>query len=162
MRRDNINYLAVGLFVIVSTSVLLASLYRITGQVGDSDGYYVYLQDVTDLNKGSGVTYQGYRIGNVEDIVPVQENGATRYRIELKVEAGWKIPEHSVARMITTGLLSKAAINILEGKGPGVLEVRPYVGTPPLAGPDLPGHNVRAPVSGAVSLHHLRNPTFQV
>ena len=123
MRRDNINYLAVGMFVIVSSAVLLVSLYRITGQVGDSDTYHVYLQDVTDLNKGSGVTYQGYRIGNIEDIVPVQEHGATRYRIELQVEAGWKIPKHSVARMITTGLLSKTAINISEGKGPGVLEV---------------------------------------
>lgn len=122
MRRDNINYLAVGLFVLVSTSVLLVSLYRVTGQVGDSDAYYIYLEDVTGLNKGSGVTYQGYRIGYVDNIVPVQENVHTRYRIELKVEAGWKISEHSVARMTATGLLSKTAVNISEGKGPGMLD----------------------------------------
>lgn len=121
MRRDNINYLAVGLFVMVSVTVLLAALYRITGQMGETDSYHVYLHDVTGLNRGSGVTYQGYRIGYIDHIVPVQKDGSTRYRIDLTIEAGWQIPEHSVARMTTTGLLSKTAINISEGRGPGIL-----------------------------------------
>ncbi len=115
MKRDNINYLAVGLFVLVSLAVLMVVLYRITGRVGQAESYHVYYDNVTGIAEGSLVTYEGYQVGFVEAIRPEQARGGTRYRVELKIRKGWRIPEDSQARITASGLLSDTVIDIQEG-----------------------------------------------
>lgn len=115
MKRDNINYLAVGAFVLAMFIVLLVVLYKITGRVGDSDPYHVYYSNITGLTDGSRVTYEGYQVGFVGGVVPQQGEGGTRYRVDLRIKQGWRIPRDSVARIYSAGLLAETVINIEEG-----------------------------------------------
>jgi phospholipid/cholesterol/gamma-HCH transport system substrate-binding protein len=115
MRRDNINYLAVGSLVLVAFVLLLYMLYRLTGGVGENDPYIVYYSNVGGLSEGTPVTYEGYKIGSVTRIQPERTQQRTRYRIELHIRDGWRIPQDSVARIYSEGLLAQTVINIDEG-----------------------------------------------
>lgn len=116
MKRDNINYLAVGVFVLSALLVLLVVLYKLTGRVGDSDPYHVLYSNITGLANGSRVTYEGYQVGFVAGVSPQQGETGTLYRVELRVKRGWRIPADSVARIYSAGLLAETVINIEEGK----------------------------------------------
>jgi phospholipid/cholesterol/gamma-HCH transport system substrate-binding protein len=116
MKRDNINYLAVGGFVLAGLVVLLVVLYKLTGRVGDSEPYHAYYSNITGLTDGSRVTYEGYQVGFVAGVEPEQTPEGTRYRVEMRIKHGWKIPADSVARIYAAGLLAETVINIEEGK----------------------------------------------
>ena len=116
MKRDNINYLAVGGFVLAGLVVLLVVLYKLTGRVGDSEPYHAYYSNITGLTDGSRVTYEGYQVGFVAGVEPEQTPDGTRYRVEMRIKHGWKIPADSVARIYAAGLLAETVINIEEGK----------------------------------------------
>ncbi|MBI5039820.1 MAG: MCE family protein [Gammaproteobacteria bacterium] len=116
MKRDNINYLAVGSFVLAGLVVLLVVLYKLTGRVGDSEPYHAYYGNITGLTDGSRVTYEGYQVGFVDGVEPEQTAEGTRYRVEMRIKHGWRIPTDSIARIYAAGLLAGTVINIEEGK----------------------------------------------
>lgn len=115
MRRDNINYLVVGGTVLAGFLLLLYVLFRLTGGVGERDVYHVYYERVGGIRMGTPVTYEGFRIGAVAAIHPERHPAGTRYRVDLRVREGWRIPVDSVARVHAEGLLAETAINIEEG-----------------------------------------------
>ena len=115
MKRDNINYLAVGSFVLIALVILLGAIYKLTGRSGDSDSYHVYYENITGLTDGSRVTYEGYQVGFVAGVAPEQGEHGTRYRVALNIKRGWRIPADSVARIYSAGLLAETVINIEEG-----------------------------------------------
>lgn len=115
MKRDNINYLAVGSVVLAAFVLLLYMLYRLTGGVDENDPYIVYYPNVGGLTEGTPVTYEGYKIGSVTAIMPQRREHTTRYRVELRIRDGWRIPRDSVARIYAQGLLAQTVINIDEG-----------------------------------------------
>jgi phospholipid/cholesterol/gamma-HCH transport system substrate-binding protein len=116
MRRDNINYLVVGSFVLVLFALLMIVLYQITGRSGPADEYTVSYANVEGIKYGTPVTFEGYQIGQVESIEPLREGGGIQFRITLSVIEGWQIPDDSVAAVVKSGLLSAVGINIEEGK----------------------------------------------
>jgi len=116
MKRDNINYLAVGSFVLVGLVLLLGVLYKLTGRVGDSEPYHAYYSNITGLVDGSRVTYEGYQVGFVAGVKPEQTPEGTRYRVDMRIKHGWQIPTDSIARIYAAGLLAETVINIEEGK----------------------------------------------
>lgn len=116
MKRDNINYLVVGGTVLAAFVLLLYILFRITGGVGENDPYHVYYRSVGGLNPGTPVTYEGYRLGAVAAVTPEREGGHTRYRVDLRIRDGWRIPADSVAGIYSEGLLAETVINIEEGE----------------------------------------------
>jgi phospholipid/cholesterol/gamma-HCH transport system substrate-binding protein len=122
MRRDNINYLAVGSLVLVAFVLLIYALYRLTGGVDENDRYIVYYNNVGGLSEGTPVTYEGYKIGSVAAIQPERTRQQTRYRVELLVRDGWRIPEDSLARIFSEGLLAQTVINIDEGSSENYLK----------------------------------------
>ena len=115
MKHENINYFAVGLFVITMVTVFVIVIAMITGRGGDTDDYQVFYDNIAGLKFGTTVSYEGYQIGTVDDIQPVQNKGATRYKVIFSIRKDWKVPKDSVARMVSSGLLSDVAINIEEG-----------------------------------------------
>lgn len=115
MRRDNINYLAVGSLVMLAFVLLLYMLYRLTGGVDENDAYIIYYPNVGGLSEGTPVTYEGYKIGSVNSIQPERTEQQTRYRVELHVREDWRIPRDSLARIYSEGLLAQTVINIEEG-----------------------------------------------
>ena len=121
MKRDTINYFVVGVFVLTLFTLFLMVLYRITGSTGATDEYYVTYDNVAGIKFGTPVLYEGYQIGQVEDIKPEFTAGDTRYRLTVSVKKGWKIQEDSVARVEASGLLSTVSIDIKKGKSESVL-----------------------------------------
>ena len=122
MKRENINYFAVGVFVLSMLAIFFVVLYKITGRTGPTDEYYVVYSNVTGLKYGTPVLYEGYQIGQVEKIKPVHSGGATRYQISLSVIKDWKIPSDSKAHLVTSGLISAITIDIREGVSTSLLQ----------------------------------------
>lgn len=122
MKQENINYIAVGSFVLLMILLLLYSLFRITGQSANKDIYYVEYHNVTGVQPGTTVTYSGYPVGTVLEIEPVRKNGQTRYQLALGIESDWPIPANSTARIVMPGILTEKQINISEGDSAELLQ----------------------------------------
>ena len=114
MKRDNVNYVLVGAAVLVAFGVLVAALLALTGRGGSQTEYFVYYDNITGVRYGAPVFYEGYRIGQVGDVVP-ERNGQTRYRVALDIREDWPIPDDSVAQLVSSGLLADVSIGIKEG-----------------------------------------------
>jgi phospholipid/cholesterol/gamma-HCH transport system substrate-binding protein len=115
MKRDSVNYVLVGTAVLVAFGLLLATLLVITGRSGKATDYYVYYDNVTGLGYGAPVFYEGFRIGQVAEILP-ERGTETRYRVELALRSDWPIPDDSVAQLQSSGLLADVSVGIREGK----------------------------------------------
>ena len=115
MKRDNVNYLLVGIVVIVAFVLLLATLTLISGRNGGSTDYYSHYHNVTGLRYGAPVFYEGFRIGQVGKIDPERTDKGVTFKVELSVRKDWPIPKDSIARLTSTGLLADVAIGITEG-----------------------------------------------
>ena len=122
MKRDNINYLMVGSFVLAMLLLLFFSLFKITGQSGNFDDYFLHLDNITDVTPGAAVTYSGYRIGTLINIQPLREGNKTVYRLTLGIKKDWSIPTDSYARVITPNVLAKKQIDITEGSSTKMLQ----------------------------------------
>jgi phospholipid/cholesterol/gamma-HCH transport system substrate-binding protein len=115
MKRDNINYLVVGSTVLAGFLLLLYVLFRLTGGVGERDVYHVVYERVGGIKAGTPVTYEGFRVGAVAAIHPARHPAGMRYRVDLRIRDGWRIPADSIARIYSEGLLAETVINIEEG-----------------------------------------------
>ncbi|CCQ74970.1 MlaD family protein [Magnetospira sp. QH-2] len=115
MRNNKVNYLLVGSFVLVVLVGLVGSLALLTGRTGAVDGYHTVLGNVTGIKFGTQVLYEGYIIGQVEDVEPVEEDGRMRFRVNLSVIEGWKIPDDSYIRPQASGLLAAKSLGISAG-----------------------------------------------
>ena len=116
MKRDKINYLAVGTFVIVMIGAFFVLMYFVTGRTGPADHYVVRYKNVTGLKFGTGVFYEGYHVGQIEKIVPESVPSGIKYVLTVGIVRGWTIPEDSVARIVSSGLISAVHIDIDGGK----------------------------------------------
>jgi len=116
MKRDNVNYFLVGCFVLAMIGAFFVLMYYVTGRTGPTDQYYVYYDNVSGLKYGTGVFYEGYRVGQVERVEPHPDTKGVHYKITLDIARGWHIPDDSVARVVASGLIAAVTIEIDEGK----------------------------------------------
>lgn len=116
VKREHINYFAVGLFVIGMLVTFFIVMYFVTGRSGPSDEYYVQYDNVAGLKFGTSVFYEGYRVGQVEKIEPLKSPQGTQYKLTLSILRGWEIPVDSIARVISSGLIAAPQIGIREGQ----------------------------------------------
>ncbi len=121
MKKDHINYFAVGSFVLAMLVLLIASLLYISGQGDATDTYHVSYADISGIHNGTTVTYGGYKIGKIENVEPVRNAEGTRYHITLAVRNGWTIPSDSSAQIASPGILAEKTIEIREGKSKTML-----------------------------------------
>ncbi|MCH8236751.1 MAG: MCE family protein [Proteobacteria bacterium] len=115
MRSSKINYLIVGLFVLAMIGALVTTVATLTGRTGAVDNYYTYYSNVTGIKFGTQVVYEGYPIGQVEQITPEEKDGRMRFRIDFSVIEGWRIPKDSVGEIAAPGLLAAVTISIQAG-----------------------------------------------
>ena len=115
MKDDNRNYIIVGLFVLSALAGLLVWLALLTGRTGATDSYYVLYDNVMGLQSGTQVLFEGYPIGFIDGIEPVADSERQRFRVDVSVQRGWRIPANSLARITAPGLLSAFAIDIRTG-----------------------------------------------
>ncbi len=121
MKKDHINYVAVGSFVLAMLALLIASLLYISGQGDATDTYYVSYTNISGIHDGTTVTYGGYKIGKIENVRPLRGEKGTRYRVTLAVHDGWTIPSDSTAQITSPGILAEKTIEIREGKSTTLL-----------------------------------------
>ena len=129
MKRDTINYFAVGVFVLLMLAALIFALLKISGDGQKNDLYFTHLKSVSGIKRGAPVAFQGFELGHVDSIEAAQKDGQTLYRLGLAVKRGWKIPSDSQAMISSSGLLSGMLIEIREGKKATLLK----------PGEDIPG-----------------------
>ncbi len=118
MKRESVNYFVVGCFVLVLGGVFLYVALRLAGSAAPTDQYHIYYRNVAGLKFGTPVYYEGYQVGQVETIEPDHGQPQVRFRITISVIRDWPIPEDSVARILSSGLLSAKSIDIQEGQSP--------------------------------------------
>lgn len=122
MTSMKVNLAAVGAFVLAALVTLVLSLAVLAGRTGPTDGYYTVYANVAGLKFGSQVVFEGYPVGQVERIKPVDDGGRVRFRIEMSVTRGWKIPDDSVATLESSGVLAPVIVAIAAGKSSRALE----------------------------------------
>ncbi len=122
MKRDNVNYLLVGTFVLLMGAVLLYALYRITGHSGKGDMYITHFPNVAGIKEGSIVTFEGFEVGNIAAVEPVTRENRTWYRVTLNLRKPMKVPIDSRAVIATPGLLAAPLVEIKEGRSADILK----------------------------------------
>jgi len=115
LKNAKMNYMIVGSFVIVCIVSLIIAVALLSGRTGAVDTYYTYYAKVQGLKFGTQVVYEGYPVGQIEQIIPEKHNGRMRFKIEMSVAEGWDIPDDSIAAVSSAGLLSALTINIRAG-----------------------------------------------
>lgn len=121
MRNEKRNYVMVGAFVLAMLAALVVWIAKVSGGTGPSDDYYVVFENVSGLKSGVEILYEGYPVGLIEGIEPIEKDGQRRFRVDVSVQRGWSIPEDSRAT-IATGLFSAAVIDIQGGNSKVPLE----------------------------------------
>lgn len=116
MRNHFINYTTVGVFVAAMIVALLWTLAQISGRTGPTDKYSILMDSVTDIDYGTLVRYQGFKIGQVEKIEPEWGNGKYQFRVIITVDQGWHFPADSVARIAASSFLSGKTVEVYAGK----------------------------------------------
>lgn len=122
MRDARTNYIIVGGFVLAMLVALVVTVVMLTGRTGRFDSYRTVLPNVNGIKFGSRVTYEGFAIGQVEDMEPLKrDDGKTSFRLTLSVREGWQIPADSVARMTQVGILAPPTVDIRGGQSATML-----------------------------------------
>ena len=116
MKNNRLNYVIVGAFVLIVLAGLVASVALLTGRTGATDDYFAIYKNVTGVAFGSRVLFEGFPIGQVERITPIEEDGRVKFRVDLSVTKGWKVPRDSVAEIVSSGLLAAVTINLRAGE----------------------------------------------
>jgi phospholipid/cholesterol/gamma-HCH transport system substrate-binding protein len=115
MRDERRNYVIVGGFVLAMGAALLVWLAVLSGRTGASDPYYILYRNVMGLSVGTQVLFEGYPLGLIEEISQAEDEGGRRFRVDVSLRRGWRIPEDSVASITASGLLSAVVIDIDAG-----------------------------------------------
>ncbi len=116
MNGGKLNYVVVGAFVLAMLVALVASLAVLMGRTGATDDYHALYRNVTGVKFGTQVLYEGYPIGQVEEVTPESVDNGMRFRVDFAVEQGWRIPEDSVAAIKAPRLLAAVTIDIQAGE----------------------------------------------
>ncbi|RAU21762.1 MCE family protein [Paramagnetospirillum kuznetsovii] len=111
----------VGGFTLAMLVAMLAVVALLTGRTGSTSVYHTHLANVTGVKYGTKVTYEGFAIGQVEDITAERADAKTMFRLELSIKDDWRIPKDSVARVAASGLLAAAVLDIKAGASPDML-----------------------------------------
>ena len=146
MRSHFINYTTVGVFVAAMIVELLWALTQISGRTGPTDTYAIVMDAVTDIDYGTLVRYEGYKIGQVERIEPEWADGKYRFRVVVSVEKDWKVPSDSVARISASSFLAGKTVEVFGGKSAQLVAVGGEI----QSGPPADAFSLMAQVAGQI------------
>jgi phospholipid/cholesterol/gamma-HCH transport system substrate-binding protein len=133
MKNKNLNYAALGLFVIAMIAAAVGATVALSGHSGPHDIYATQFDNVADVKFGTQVRYEGFPVGQVEEIRPVVKDGAMSFHLDLSVQQGWKIPADSVARIGSSSILGGKTVEIRGGKSSSSLNPGDKIASAPPA-----------------------------
>jgi len=122
MRNVRTNYAVVGGFVLAMTIAMIVVVAMLTGRTGATDTYLTTFGNVTGVKFGTKVSYEGFVVGQVDDIVPLREDGVTRYQLKLAIRQGWPVPKDSITQITAPGLLAAVIVDIKGGYSSDLLK----------------------------------------
>lgn len=122
MRNNRLNYIIVGSFVLAMLMGLVVAIAMLSGRTGAVDMYHAVYRNVTGVKFGTQVLYEGFPIGQVEDVTPIADGAAMSFRVDFSVAEGWRIPDDSVAKIAAPGLLSAITLSLSAGESGTALE----------------------------------------
>ncbi len=123
MYKKRVNYVIIGVFVTAMVIASAASVALLTGRTGPTERYFVVLDNVSDVKYGTQVRYQGYPIGQVEGITPIIDGPGMKFRLDVSIRQGWRIPTDSVARIGNSNFLAAKTLDIESGRSPVTVKV---------------------------------------
>jgi len=115
MKDARLNYVVVGGFVLTMLVALVVVVALLTGRTGSSDLYTTSMANVSGIKYGTKVTFEGFAIGQVEDILPVRDGNRTGFKLEMSIRHDWPIPKDSQARVAASGILAAVNVDIKGG-----------------------------------------------
>lgn len=133
MKNKGLNYAVLGLFVIAMIAAAVGATIALSGHSGAHDTYTAMFDNVADVKFGTQVRYEGFPVGQVEEIQPVVRDGAMVFRLELSVREGWKIPADSVASIGSSSLLGGKTVEIRRGTAKSALKPGDNIASAPPA-----------------------------
>lgn len=122
MRESRTNEVAAGVFVLAMGVALLVWLSLLGTGTGAKDEYAIVYGNVLGVEPGVEILFEGYPVGIVEDITPIDRDGRRAFQVDVAIEAGWPLPEDSVATISAPGLLAAVIIDIRSGDSEALLE----------------------------------------
>jgi phospholipid/cholesterol/gamma-HCH transport system substrate-binding protein len=115
VRDERRNYLVAGGFVVAMLVALLVWIGLLSGRTWGADRYHVHFARVHGLKAGTKVFFDGYPVGLIEGIArPVDTEQGRRFRVDLRIRDGWRVPEDSRARVLRE-IFSGVVIDIRGG-----------------------------------------------
>ncbi len=115
MYNQRTNYITVGLFVSAMLAATITWLVMLTGGTGPRESYVLIFENVSDVKFGTQVRYEGFAIGEVENISPLPDGASMRFRVDVNINRDWRIPQNSVARITASSFLAAKTIDITSG-----------------------------------------------
>jgi phospholipid/cholesterol/gamma-HCH transport system substrate-binding protein len=131
MYKQRVNYVIIGFFVAAMLIASAASIALLTGRTGPTERYFVVLDNVSDVKYGTQVRYQGYPIGQIEGITPIVAGQGMKFRLDVSIRQGWRIPADSIARVANSNFLAAKTIDIESGRSPATVEVGQQIASEP-------------------------------
>jgi phospholipid/cholesterol/gamma-HCH transport system substrate-binding protein len=125
----------VGLFVLVASGLLLATIFALSGAFGrEGDAYRAYFRFAGGLEPGATVRVGGIKSGRVEQL-RLDPQDSSRVEVLLRVKPGTQIKSDSVAKITSLSALGENYLEVTLGSpaapaaAPGsVLQSREYFG----------------------------------
>jgi len=114
VRDERRNALLAGGFVVAMLAALLVWIALLSGRTGATDPYFVTYQRVHGLRAGTEIFFDGYPVGLIDSIEPVDGEGGRRFRVKLRIRRAWPLPEDSRARVLQ-GLFARVVVDIRGG-----------------------------------------------
>lgn len=115
MYSKRINYVLVGSFVVAMLVAAIVTVATLAGRTGSTDRYFVLLDNVTDIKYGTQVRFEGFPVGQIEHIEAAAPDAGKRFRLEISVIEGWRMPVDSVARIGNSSFLAAKTLDIQSG-----------------------------------------------
>ena len=131
MYSQRTNYMIVGAFVTAMLVAALVWLVLLTGRTGPRDTFVMVFENVADVKFGTQVRYEGFPVGEVEAITPMPDGARMRFRVQVSVHRGWRIPGDSVARVTASSFLAAKTIDIKGGDSPDPVAAGGEIATAP-------------------------------
>jgi phospholipid/cholesterol/gamma-HCH transport system substrate-binding protein len=114
MRDDRRNYVLAGGFVLAMLAVLLGWIYVRSGHTTGMHRYFVHYERVHGLRAGTSIFFDGYPVGVIEGITPVETEAGPRFRVDLLIDRNWRVPDDSRARVLRE-IFARVVIDIRGG-----------------------------------------------
>ncbi len=131
MYKQRVNYIIIGVFVTAMLVAGAAGVAMLTGRTGPTEHYFVVLDNVSDVKYGTQVRYEGYAIGQVEGITPIIDGPGMKFRVDVTIRRGWRIPSDSVAQVGNSNLLAAKTLDIAGGESQTAVEVGQQIAAKP-------------------------------